>query len=63
MDKQTVATASGKILTARVARVGTNHGYCGQLVARNGRVVWEGDVLPFAAAAMDSAISSASRMA
>lgn len=41
---ETVTTSTGKTLRVRVAPVGTNHGSVGQLVARNGRVVWEGDV-------------------
>lgn len=62
MTSQTVTTRTAKTLRARAAKVGVNHGYCGQLVARNGRVMWEGDVFAAREAALSQALDAAAKL-
>ncbi len=57
-------TKSGKQVTLRVRSVGTNFGVVGQVVARNGRVLGEGDTRPVgcASAAMCDAAALAAKI-
>jgi hypothetical protein len=54
---------STRTVKIHVAPTGRNFGVVGQLRARNGRVIWESDVLPrgFEAAAREAAAAAAER--
>jgi hypothetical protein len=58
MTTTTTTTKSGKTVRIRVRPVGQAFGCCGEVVARNGRVLASTDVLPlgFTAAAIDAAM-------
>lgn len=51
------ARKNGKPCRIRVRRVGQNFGFCGELVARNGRVIDSTDTRPFAGAAHTAALA------
>lgn len=45
-NKTRVLTPTGRTVLVRVRPVGQAHGCVGQIVSRNGRVLWEGPTRP-----------------